>query len=147
MYSRVLVAAERVERVSGAVVVYAPESLRATPTVSEGLQTISFTDAYAEVTSQRQGRFSTTRPILAYAHSEESPNLVLSTERRRPQISVRQLLVTRIETGYVDYRATFFFDVLYSGVSALRAAGRFMVSVAIPFSIDSIRSVVIFFSR
>ena len=114
------VAAERVERVSGAVVVYAPESLRATPTVSEGLQTISFTDAYAEVTSQRQGRFSTTRPILAYAHSEESPNLVLSTERRRPQISVRQLLVTRIETGYVDYRATFFFDVLYSGVSALR---------------------------
>lgn len=114
------VAADRVERVSGAVVIYAPESLRATPTVSEGLQTISFKDAYAEVTSQRQGRFSTTRPILAYAHSEQSPNLVLSTERRRPQITVRQLLETRIETGHVDYRATFFFDVLYSGVSSLR---------------------------
>ncbi|MEE3370648.1 MAG: hypothetical protein VX346_15015 [Planctomycetota bacterium] len=114
------VAADRVERVSGNVVIYAPESLRATPTVSEGLQTISFKDAYAEVTSQRQGRFSTTRPILAYAHSEQSPNLVLSTERRRPQITVRQLLAARIETGYVDYRATFFFDVLYSGVSSLR---------------------------
>ena len=114
------VAADRVERVSGTVVIYAPESLRATPTVSEGLQTISFKDAYAEVASQRQGRFSTTRPILAYAHSEQSPNLVLSTERRRPQISVRQLLATRIETGHVDYRATFFFDVLYSGVSSLR---------------------------
>ena len=113
-------AADRVERVSGAVIVYAPESLRATPTQAEGLQTISFKAARAEVESQRQGRFPTTRPILAYAHSEQPPNLVLSTERRRPQITVRQLLAARIETGYVDYRATFFFDVLYSGVSALR---------------------------
>ena len=48
------------------------------------------------------------------------PRSSLLAERRKPQVTVRQLLVVRIEDGVAKYQATFFYNVLYSGVKSLR---------------------------
>ena len=46
--------------------------------------------------------------------------LSLAAERRKPQVTVRQLLVARVEEGVVKYQITFFYNVLYSGIKSLR---------------------------
>ncbi len=109
-----------VERSTGRLVVFAPESLRLNPTKQDGLRNISFAEAYENTESCRGGRFSGAREVLAFAYTQEPASLVLTAERRKPQITVRQLLVARIEAGVVKYEATFFYDIRYSGVKSLR---------------------------
>ena len=41
-------------------------------------------------------------------------------ERRRPQVTVRQLLVARVEDGVTRYELSLFYEVLYSGIKSLR---------------------------
>ena len=43
-----------------------------------------------------------------------------SVERRKPQVTVAQLMVVRIEEGVVKYDFTFNYNVLYSGVKSLQ---------------------------
>ena len=50
----------------------------------------------------------------------EPVTLRLAAERRKPQVTIRQLLVARIEEGVIKYQATFFYSILYSGVKSLR---------------------------
>ena len=57
---------------------------------------------------------------LAFAYGDEPAALTLAAERRKPQVTVRQLLVARVEEGVVKYDFTFFYNVLYSGVKSLR---------------------------
>jgi hypothetical protein len=109
-----------VERSTGRLVVFAPESLRLNPTKQDGLRNVSFAEAYENAESCRGGRFSAAREVLAFAYTQEPVSLVLTAERRKPQITVRQLLVGRIEAGVVKYDATFFYDIRYSGVKSLR---------------------------
>jgi len=114
------VAPEGIERHTGRLVLYAPESLRANPTKSTGLRDVSFSEAFDGIESTRAGRFPQLRPVLAFAFTQEPVDLVLSAERRKPQITVGQLLVARVEAGVVKYNATFNYDVRYSGVKSLR---------------------------
>jgi len=114
------VVAETVERATGRVVVYAPESLRVNPAKAEGLRSISFKEALDGVASIRQTQAPGTRPVLAFAFTQEPTACVLAGERRKPQVTIRQLLVARVDEGNVQYTATFFYDVLYSGVKSLR---------------------------
>ncbi len=58
--------------------------------------------------------------MLAFAFSDEPASLTLAAQRRKPQVTVRQLLVARVEEGVVKYDFTFFYNVLYSGVKSLR---------------------------
>ena len=58
--------------------------------------------------------------MLAYAFAQEPVKLALAVERRKPQVTIRQLLVARIEQGVVKYQATFYYSILYSGVKSLR---------------------------
>ncbi len=58
--------------------------------------------------------------MLAFAYTQEPVELTLAAERRKPQVTVRQLLVARVEEGVVKYDFTFFYNVLYSGVKSLR---------------------------
>jgi hypothetical protein len=111
---------ETVERSTGRLVVYAPESLRVNPDTTDGLRAISSAEAYEGVESTRGPRFPATRQVLAFAYTEEPAELSLAVERRKPHVTARQLLVARIETGVVKYEATFFYDILYSGVKSLR---------------------------
>jgi len=111
------VAPDSVERETGRLVVYAPESLRVNPDKPTGLRTVTFQEATQNMRrSQRSGE----RPVLAFAYTEEAASLALAAERRKPHVTVRQLLAARIDSGVVKYSATFFYDVLYSGVKTLR---------------------------
>ncbi len=108
-----------VEQESGRLVVYASESLRVNPAEVEGLRSVSFEEALKGMGSQspQPGR---TRAVLAYVFGREDAALNLQAERRQPHVTVRQLLVARIQAGVVKYEATFFYDIRYSGVKTLR---------------------------
>ena len=60
------------------------------------------------------------RPVLAFIFTQEPVVLRLAAERRKPNVTIRQLLVARIEEGVVKYQATFYYSILYSGVKSLR---------------------------
>ncbi|MBE3134066.1 MAG: hypothetical protein IMZ55_11370, partial [Acidobacteria bacterium] len=112
------VAPASVERETGRLVVYAPESLRVNPDKPAGLRVVTFQEATAGMRQAFDGQ--TERAVLALAYTQEPASLALAAERRKPQVTARQLLVARIDSGVVKYTATFFYDILYSGVKNLR---------------------------
>jgi hypothetical protein len=114
------VAAGGVERSTGRLVVYAPESLRVSPVQHESMRSLSFSEAFEGTESTRGPRFPMARAVLAFAYSSGPASLVVSAERRMPYVTVRQLLVVGVESGVVKYSATFFYDIQYSGVKSLR---------------------------
>jgi hypothetical protein len=115
-----VVAPKSVQRASGRLVVYAPESLRVNPGKLSGLRSISFQEALQDIKLPHSRRQANVRPVLAFAFTQEPVDLNLAAERRKPQVTVRQLLVARVEEGVVKYQFTFFYQVLYSGVKSLR---------------------------
>ncbi|MHB8897792.1 MAG: hypothetical protein ACYC6Y_03490 [Thermoguttaceae bacterium] len=111
-----LVPAATVERASGRLVVYSPESLRVNPVGPTALRSVSPDEALAGMASTRGGA----RGVLAYVFGEQAPLLSVEAERRKPQVTVAQLLVARIEDGVTRYELSLLYDVLYSGVRSLR---------------------------
>ena len=109
-----------VARTAGRMIVYAPESLRLVPSETKGLRTISAAEALEGVESTRAGRFPGLSQLAAFAYTQEPASLTVKAQRRKPYIEVRQLLSAHIESGVVKYDATFFFDIRYSSVKALR---------------------------
>jgi len=106
-----------VERETGRLVVYALESLRVNPGKTEGLRTVTYQEATKDMRQTRKGE---ERPVLSFAYTEEPVAFALTAERRKPHVTVRQLLVAHIDSGVVKYTATFYYDVRYSGVKAVR---------------------------
>jgi hypothetical protein len=115
-----LVVRDTVQRATGRLVVYAPESLRVNPGKNVGLRSISFQEAFDAMQSSRPQKPTGVRPVLAFAFAQGPVELALAAERRKPQVTVRQLLVARVEEGVVKYQITLFYNVLYSGVKSLR---------------------------
>ena len=109
---------DAVERESGRLVVYGPESLRVNPDETVGLRAIAAKEAVENMRSTQDP--SVERAALAFAYGHEPVTFSVAAERRKPHVAVRQLLVARIESGVVKYEATLFTDILYSGVKALR---------------------------
>ncbi len=107
-----------VEFSRGAAVVSAPESLRINPGQLTGLRSVSFTEAYETIPASRSS--NQVRPVLAFAFSKGETDLSITAERRRPLVTVNQLLQSEIASGVVKYQAKFFYDVKYSGVKSLR---------------------------
>ncbi len=107
-------------RATGRVVVLAPGSLQVNPAKVEGLRRISHREALEGMETARPARGGDARPVLEFAHSEQPAMLVVAAERRKPFVVVRQFLSTQIEDGAVQYEATFFFQVQYSGIKSLR---------------------------
>jgi hypothetical protein len=112
------VAPGTVERETGRLVVYAPESLTVNPSASDGLRSITYNEAVQDMRSTQKG--GAERPVLAFAYTQEPVTFALAAERRKPYVTARQLLVGRIDSGVVKYEATLFYEVLYSGVKNLR---------------------------
>jgi len=109
-----------IQRAEGRMILHAPESLRVNPAATTGLRAISFSEAYQGQVSVRENRFPLTRPTLAFAFSEQAAQLDLSAERRKSQVTARQRMVVRIDSGVVRYESMIFYDILYSGVKSLR---------------------------
>ncbi len=115
-----LVAPGTAERATGRLVIYAPESLRVNPRKNTGLRSVSFKEAFEGMQPVQQQKPADLQPVLAFAFTQEPIELTLAAERRKPQVTVRQLLVARVEEGVVKYQISFFYNVLYSGVKSLR---------------------------
>jgi len=113
-------AAATVARSAGRVLIHAPESLRINAGQMTGLRVISFQEALAGIEPAREQPAPGPRPVLAFAFTDEATALTLAAERRKPQVTVRQLLVARVEPGVVEFTATFYYDIRYSGVKSLR---------------------------
>ena len=114
------IAPQSVERAVGRLVIYAPESLRVNPVTTDGLRSITFADALKGMQSARGAHPADLRPVLAFGYDQEAVSLELAAERRKPQVTIEQLLVARIEDGVAKYESTLFYKILYSGVKSLR---------------------------
>jgi len=112
-------AAEGIEFSKGSLMIYSPESLQVNSTDTKGLRSESFENALSGKVSVVAGN-STVRPVLAYAFAQADASLTLQAKRRKPQVTVDQLLVITIQSGVVKYDARFFYDVRYSSVKSLR---------------------------
>jgi hypothetical protein len=108
------------ERAEGHALFYVPESLRLEPTELTGLRAVATSEALQTSLSVRDGRFPALRETLAFAFHREAASVVLEAERRKPQVSVRQLLTAMIESGVVKYQAQLQYQIQYSGVKTLR---------------------------
>jgi len=108
-----------IQRAMGRLVVYAPESLRITPEKSDSLRTVTFREALEGMPPTREQPPDELRPVLAFGYTQAPGKLALSVERRRPKVTMRQLLVARIDSGVIKYEATFHYQVRYSGVESL----------------------------
>ena len=114
------VAPSAVEHATGRLVIFAPEGLRVNPDKTEGLRSISFKEAAEGTAAAPREPAARGRPVLAFAFTQEPITLRLAVQRRKPQVSIQQLLIGRIEQGVVKYQATFHYNILYSGVKSLR---------------------------
>ena len=111
-------AVDNVEFSKGNVVVYSPESLQVNAAETKGLRNESFQNALARHASVMNK--SGTRPILAFSFSHTDASVELEAKRRRPQVTVEQVVVVSVQSGVVKYDARLFYEVLYSGVKSLR---------------------------
>lgn len=114
------VAHKALERAEGHAVIYAPDALQVSAKEVTALRSIAPSEALATALSVRDGRLATTRETLAFAFFRETPSIHLDLERRKPQVTVRQTLTAMIESGVVNYTATFHYDIQYSSVKSLR---------------------------
>src|SRR5262249_29105338 len=108
-----------IEQSAGKLVLYAPESLEVNFGALTGLRSTSFDEQTGGVIPWPQPK-DASRVVQAFAFAGEPAELKLTAERRKPHVTVRQLLVVRVESGVVKYQATFSYDILYSGVKSLR---------------------------
>lgn len=109
-----------VERTIGRLVVVAPESLRVNPGKTDGLRPVSFQEALAGMERLMPAPNANVRPVQAFAYGDAPAEVTLEAERRKPQVTARQMLVARVDAGVVKYEAVFHYDILYSGVKSLR---------------------------
>jgi hypothetical protein len=109
------VAPKTVERAVGRLVVSAPESLRVNPEKTAGLRSISFNEAFAGALPTHAEK-----SVLAFAYTDETARLTLAAQRRRPQVTVGELIVAKVEEGLAKYDFTLSYSVRYSGVKSLR---------------------------
>jgi hypothetical protein len=105
---------------SGRLLFLAPESLRVNPGKSPGLRPIGLNEGLETIRFRRPDKLPQLRAVLAFAHTEDSAVLVFDAQRRKPQTTLAQLLVARIEDGVVRYQDSLFYNVQYSGVKSLR---------------------------
>jgi hypothetical protein len=113
-------ATQEIERTSGRLVVFSPESLRVNPATQSGLRNASVAEAMAGVQAIPPVDASASRPVSSFVFSKAPVELSLNVERRKTYISVGQLLVMRVDPGIVNYEASFHYDIRYSGVKSLR---------------------------
>jgi hypothetical protein len=108
------------DRADGHAVIYAHDALQVNVKDSVELRSVPPADAQARGLSVRDGKMPTLKETLAFAFHRAAPSITLDLERRKPQVTVRQTLTAMIESGVVNYTATFHYEIKYSSVKSLR---------------------------
>ncbi len=108
-----------VEFSQGTVVLSAPESLRVNPAKVDGLRSISLVEAYQKIAAAERSSPQLVS-VLAYSFAKGKTEFSVTAERRRPLVTVEQLLRAEIDSGVVKFNVSLFYDVKYSGVKSLR---------------------------
>ncbi len=111
---------EHLTRVNGRFLLATPESLRINPTTTNGLRPISLSEATTGLSSLRGNRFPNSRLALAFAFTDQTADIALSAERRKPFITAKQRVLVSVDSGVVRYESLILYDILYSGVNSLR---------------------------
>ena len=117
------VAPDAVERQTGRLIVYPTQSLRASPSASSGLRPIPLAEALAGMQSSFPRVLEDADEqagAMSFAFADAAATLTVKAERRKPYITVRQLLAVRVESGVVRYEAALHYDVRYSAVPTVR---------------------------
>jgi len=114
------VAGEWIEEDRGRIVFRSPRSLRINPIGQKGLRAVSFPEAYKGMEGAAQPGNPELEPTFAFAFGHDLVELNLAAQRRKPHVTVGQLLSMRIEEDTLRYEAVFTYDALYSGVKSLR---------------------------
>jgi hypothetical protein len=120
------VPAAAADRATGRLVIYAPESLRVNPSKAEGLRAVPLKEAlegmpWALAPNRPEAAArGDLQPKLPFTFGQEPVVLRLAVERQKPYVTVRQLVVGRIEEGMVKYQDTLSYSILYSGLKSLR---------------------------
>ncbi len=109
-----------VVRSSGHVIVYAPESIRVNISDRGSSRDVPISLATTSAPSTRENKLPDLKDVLSLEHANGPVLLTLQAERRKPSVSVRQLLSARVEPGIVSFNSRFFYDVKYSGIPFLR---------------------------
>ena len=113
-------AGDFVQWIDGMISVYSPESLRINPKEKLGVRDGLITELRAKWPSTFQERFPSLNEVLILAHAIEPVTLSLEIERKKPFVTVRQMLDARVETGSVKFTSTLFTKVQYSSLVSLR---------------------------
>ncbi|MFO7906614.1 MAG: hypothetical protein R6U98_28415 [Pirellulaceae bacterium] len=108
-----------VEFSQGFLVLSAPTSLRVNPGDTQGLRSVSFSEAYQTISAVQRGD-QQARPVLSYAFAKGETRFSATAERREPQVTVDQLARATIDSGIIKFDVSFFHDIKYSGVKSVR---------------------------
>ncbi len=108
-----------VEFAQGSLILSAPQSLLVNPALVEGLRSISFDEAYQKIPAAPRSS-NQIQPVLSYAFAKGTTRFSVTAERRRPQVTVDQLLQAEVDSGVVKFNVSLYYDIRYSGVKSLR---------------------------
>lgn len=109
-----------VQWIDGMISVYAPESLRINATEKLGVRDGVVAELRAKWPTTFQERFPSLSEVLILAHAIEPVTLSLEIERKKPFVTVRQMLDAMVEPGSVKFTATLFTKVQFSSLVSLR---------------------------
>ncbi|MEQ1828552.1 MAG: hypothetical protein ABL921_21500, partial [Pirellula sp.] len=109
-----------IQWLDGLITIHAPESLRINPTEKAGLSENVSPESRNAWPSSRRERYPDAAEAFAFAHAIEPVKVSLDVERRRPFVTVRQLMHALVEPGSIRFMSTLFTKVQYSSVSTLR---------------------------
>ena len=113
-------AGDYVQWIDGMISVYAPESLRINPKEKIGVRDGVIAELRAKWPSTFKERFPTLSEVLILAHAIEPVTLTLEIERKKPFVTIRQMLESMVEPGSVKFTSTLFTKVQYSSLASLR---------------------------
>ena len=113
-------AGDYVQWLEGLISVYAPESLRINPKEKVGVRDGVATELSAKWPKSSMERQPQLNEVLILAHAIEPVTLSLEVERKKPFVTIRQMLDAMVEPGSVKFTSTLFTKVQYSSLATLR---------------------------
>jgi len=113
-------AGEYLQWIEGMVSVNAPESLRVNPTDKKGVRDGVASELRTKWPVSSRDKYPSLSEVLVLAHAIEPASLSLAVERKKPFVTVRQMLDAMVEPGTVKFTSTLFTKVQYSSLASLR---------------------------